>query len=157
MTDTPAELYDRDFFAWTQEQARALRRFTATHPNLPLDLPHLAEEIADLGKEQRNGLRSWTTQIMLHLLLLEHSPAQEPRVGWENEVCRCRLDIDARLTPTLRRDLVAQLPTLYEKARTLAASKLDRHGERAAATRLPVPCPYLIDQILNDWWPASGS
>ena len=71
----PAELYEQDFYAWTQAQARELRRFADTRPNLPLDLPHLAEEIADLGKEQRNSLRSWTTRVIEHLLLLEHSPA----------------------------------------------------------------------------------
>ena len=58
MTVQPAELYERDFYAWTQAQARGLRRFAATRPNLPLDLPHLAEEIADLGKERRDALRS---------------------------------------------------------------------------------------------------
>jgi uncharacterized protein DUF29 len=45
------ELYESDFYARTQTQARELRRFAATRPNLPLDLFHLAEEIADLGTE----------------------------------------------------------------------------------------------------------
>ena len=53
-------LYDEDFFAWTRLQARELRRFARTRPNLPLDLAHIAGEIADLGTEQRNALRSWT-------------------------------------------------------------------------------------------------
>ncbi len=57
------DLYEADFFAWTQHQSKELRRFARTRPNLPLDLPHLAEEIADLGKEQRNALRSWTVRI----------------------------------------------------------------------------------------------
>jgi Domain of unknown function DUF29 len=70
------ELYEADFFAWTQLQSKELRRFARTRPNLPLDLPHLAEEIADLGKEQRHALRSWTVRILEHLLLLEHSPAE---------------------------------------------------------------------------------
>jgi hypothetical protein len=53
-----AELYDRNFYAWIQAQARALRRFAATRPNLPLDLKHLAEEIGGLGREQCSTLRS---------------------------------------------------------------------------------------------------
>jgi hypothetical protein len=36
------ELYEADFFAWTQQQSKELRRFARTRPNLPLDLPHLA-------------------------------------------------------------------------------------------------------------------
>ena len=51
----PAELYEQDFYAWTQLQARARHRLAATRPNTALDLPHLAEEIAELGEEQVLG------------------------------------------------------------------------------------------------------
>jgi hypothetical protein len=47
------DLYEEDFYAWTQAQAKELRRFARLRPNLPLDLGHIALEIADLGKEQR--------------------------------------------------------------------------------------------------------
>ena len=110
------DLYEADFFAWTQRQSKELRRFARTRPNLPLDLPHLAEEIADLGKEQRNALRSWTVRILEHLLLLEHSPAAAPRRGWIDEIANFRREIDLRLSPTLRRDLSRQLPRLYDYA-----------------------------------------
>src|SRR4051795_2040625 len=86
MTTGPTDLYEQDFYAWTQAQARELRRFAATRPKLPLDLPHLAEEIADLGKEQRNSLRSWTARIIQHLLLLEHSLATDSRRHWTDEI-----------------------------------------------------------------------
>ena len=43
------QLYEEDFFAWTQLKAEKLRRFARPRPNLPLDLPHIAEEIAELG------------------------------------------------------------------------------------------------------------
>src|SRR3954447_24002879 len=101
MTTGPTDLYEQDFYAWTQAQARELRRFAATRPNLPLDLPHLAEEIADLGKGQRDGLRSWTARIIEHLLLLEHSRSPEPRRGWIREIVEFRGDIERRLTASL--------------------------------------------------------
>ena len=75
------DLYEHDFFAWTRRQSKELRRFARTRPNLPLDLVRIAEEIADLGKEQRNAIRSWTIWIIEHLLLLDHSPAQAPRAA----------------------------------------------------------------------------
>jgi hypothetical protein len=79
-----ADLYEHDFYAWTQLQAKELRRFARSRPNLPLDLPHIAEEIADLGRSQRDSLRSWTAHVIEHLLLLEHSPAvTHARVGSE--------------------------------------------------------------------------
>jgi len=46
-----SDLYDYDFFLWTQEQAAALRR--AKDSNLPLDWENLAEEIESLGKSER--------------------------------------------------------------------------------------------------------
>jgi uncharacterized protein DUF29 len=51
-TDRAAALYDEDFFAWTRSQARELRRFARTRPNVALDVEHIAEEIADLGTER---------------------------------------------------------------------------------------------------------
>ena len=148
-----AELYERDFYAWTQAQARELRRFAASRPNLPLDLPHLAEEIADLGKERRDSLRSWTRRIIQHLLLLEHSPAREPRAHWVSEIVDFREAIADRLTKTLRRDLQRRLPTLYDEAVRGLRRKLEAYGEREAAARLPDACPYTLDQVLGDWWP----
>jgi Domain of unknown function DUF29 len=73
------DLYEDDFFAWTQLQAKELRRFARTRPNLPLDLAHIAEEVADLGKSQRDSLRSWARRVIEHLLLIEYLPAEGPR------------------------------------------------------------------------------
>jgi hypothetical protein len=153
MTAHPAELYDQDFYAWTQAQARELRRFASTRPNLPLDLTHLAEEIADLGKDRRDRLRSWTTRIIEHLLLLEHSPAREPRRHWTHEIITFRRDIDERLSKTLRADLRRRLPKLYENARRGLVTELGRFGEVDVAAGLPATCPYTLEQVLGDWWP----
>jgi hypothetical protein len=153
MTAHPAELYDQDFYAWTQAQARELRRFASTRPNLPLDLPRLAEEIADLGKDRRDALRSWVRRVIEHLLLLEHSPAREPRTHWEGEIAVFRNDIGDRLSKALKRDLQRRLPQLYQEARRVAERKMGRHGEGAAAGRLPEACPYTLEQVVGDWWP----
>lgn len=155
MSTRTQDLYEEDFFAWTQLQAKEIRRFARSRPNLPLDLGHIAEEIADLGKEQRNALRSWTARILEHLLLLEHSPAMEPRRGWAREIINFRREIERRLTPTLRRDLQRQLPRLYDEARRALVIELDRFGEGDIAARLPERCPYTLDQVLGDFWPHS--
>lgn len=153
-TAPPDRLYDEDFFAWTRLQARELRRFARTRPNLPLDLPRIAEEIADLGNERRDSLRSWTARIIEHLLLLEHSPARDPRRGWIDEIVNFRGEIDERLTPTLRRDLKRRLGRLYDRARRNLQRKLERYGEAEVAARFPERCPYSLDQVLGDFWPA---
>jgi Domain of unknown function DUF29 len=151
-TRAAEDLYEHDFFAWTRLQARELRRFARTRSNVLLDLKHLAEEIADLGEEQRNALRSWTVRIIEHLLLLEHSPAEGPKRGWIDEIVGFRDEIEARLTPTLRRDLTRQLPHLYERARRRLARKLELYGEADSVPPLPERCPYTLEQVLGDWW-----
>lgn len=153
MRSDPTDLYERDFYAWTQRQAKELRRWAVSRPNLDLDLPHIAEEIRDLGKEQRNALRSWTIRIIEHLLLLGHSPAIEPCRHWAREIAGFRVEIEARITPTLRQDLARQRPLLYERARRSLVSELDRFGEADIIRRLPEHCPYTLEQILGDWWP----
>jgi hypothetical protein len=152
-TAPPEELYEADFFAWTRLQARELRRLARMPSNAALDCVHLAEEIADLGKEQRNALRSWVTRILEHLLLLEHVPAEQPRRGWTDEIIDFRDEIEQRLTATLRRDLKRQLPRLYERARGRLERKLTLRGEADVARRLPERCPYSLDQVLSDFWP----
>ena len=150
-----AELYEDDFYAWTRLQAKELRRFARSRPNLPLDLAHIAEEVADLGRSQRDALRSWTANIIEHLLLLEHSPAREPRGAWIAEIVTWRRDIDRRLSGTLRRDLRRQLPRLYDEVRSDLPKKLAPYGEAQIAERLPEHCPYSIGEVLGDFWPRS--
>ena len=57
MATKPAELYEEDFFAWTRDQASALRRMAKDRWNGPLDLEHLAEEIEDVGSDRRDAVR----------------------------------------------------------------------------------------------------
>ena len=147
------QLYEDDFYAWTQAQARELRRFARTRPNVPLDLAHLAEEIADLGTERRSRIRSWTRRIIEHLLLLEYSPARDPRRGWIAEVVSFRREIGDHLTATLGRDLKRQLSRLYEEVCSDLPKKLAPHGEANIAARFPERCPYTLDQVLGDFWP----
>jgi hypothetical protein len=147
------QLYEDDFYAWTQAQAKELRRFARSRPNVPLDLAHIAEEIADLGTERRSRIRGWTRRIIEHLLLLEHSPAQDPRRGWIAEVVNFRREIGDHISTMLRRDLKRQFQRIYDEARADLQKKLSLYGEADAAARLPERCPYTLDQVLGDYWP----
>ena len=156
MATNPAELYEEDFYAWTRDQAKALRRLRATRPNVELDLDHLIEEVEDLGKSERDAVRSQLRRIIEHCLKLEHSPAREPRAGWQETVTRARTELEDKLTPTLRRGLPRQLPRLYAQARRDTTASLRRFGEGEAAEALPETCPYrLADLLRHDWYPAS--
>lgn len=148
-------LYEEDFFAWTQDQAAALRRLAELRPNDELDLEHLIEEVEDLGAARRKAVRSQARRILEHFLKLDYSPAAGPRVGWCESILDARNELRDDLTPTLRRDLEESLPALHEQARRDAAARLRLHGEGQAADALPGICPYTLGQVLDEgWFPA---
>ena len=75
-------LYATDYYAWTRQQAAALRAMAARRPRSALDLENLAEEIESLGRSDWRAARSQVQRAIEHLLKLELSPAREPRVQW---------------------------------------------------------------------------
>ena len=152
----PRTLYETDFFAWTQAQAKELRRFAKTRPNVPLDLGHIAEAIEDLGMSERSAVFSFVRLIIQHFLLATHSPAADQRQHWLDEVDEFRSQIEDKLTPTIRRDVETELAAIYARARRNVASKMRRYGEATAAAALPETCPYALEQILGDWEPEAG-
>src|SRR6266702_811353 len=73
MPDGPR--YEDDFYAWTQYQAEVLRSLHVSDNRF--DREHVVEEIEDLGKSERDAVRSQIRRIIEHLLKLEYSPAAE--------------------------------------------------------------------------------
>ena len=65
----PSTLYERDFFAWTQDQAAALRRAQQDRINAPIDWAHLADELEELGGSIKDAIQSH----------LEHFPTRLDR------------------------------------------------------------------------------
>ena len=150
MPDGPR--YDDDFYAWTQYQAEVLRSLQTTDNRF--DREHLAEEVEDLGKSERDALRSQVRRILVHFLKLQYSPASMPRLGWKRSIIQARATIDDKLSASLRRDLEARMPKLFADAKKEAAVDLEEYGEHETARSLPVTCPYTIDQVLTeDWYP----
>ncbi|MGH7038901.1 MAG: DUF29 domain-containing protein [Stellaceae bacterium] len=150
MPDSPR--YDDDFFAWTQDQARLLRTLPVSDNRL--DREHLAEEIEDLGRSERDAVRSQIRRVVEHLLKLAGSPAQEPRYGRMATIAEARVSLSDKLTSSLRRDAEAILPRLYSDGWRQAALGLRQHGEAEAADRLPAQCPCTLDEICRqDWCP----
>ena len=147
-------LYETDFVAWTAEQAAELRRLRDARINTRLDLDLLAEEVEDLGSEQRFAVRSQVVRIIEHLLKIEYSPAHQPRHGWQRSVRNARDETDERMTPTIRRDVEKHLPKMFERARRDVAASLEAYREHEALEALPTLNPYSLDQILDpDFWP----
>lgn len=58
-----AAAYDKDFFAWTEEQASLLRAGEVAE----IDAANLAEEIESVGKSDRREIRSRLIVLLAHL------------------------------------------------------------------------------------------
>jgi Domain of unknown function DUF29 len=144
MATKATELYDEDFYAWTQEQAAALRtHFKGTNR---LDVEHLAEEVEDLGKSELHAVESYVENVIEHFLMLDYSGWVEARNHWRVEVDAFRSSIERKITPSIRQQVETELQTLYDRGRRAAARSLHQR-EPDFVRRLPKRCPYDFDAI----------
>jgi hypothetical protein len=146
MPDGPR--YDDDYFAWTQYQAEVLR--TMRRADNRLDRERVAEEIEDLGKSERDAVRSQIVRIIEHLLKLQYSPASDPRYDWMASIVDARRLLTDKITATLLADVERTLSRLYSDGRELAQLGLRKFGEDAES--LPAMCPYTLQQIRERGW-----
>jgi hypothetical protein len=152
----PAQLYDKDFYAWTQQQAEALRDAAAAGANLPLDWENLAEEMESLGRSERRELRSRLIRIVRHLLKLEHSPASEPRSGWRQTIREARVEVRTLLTdsPSLKSEVSRLIEEQARDAVELALGDLEQFGGLTPAIIAKIrSTSYTEDEVLGDWFP----
>ena len=82
MASRPEQLYEEDFYAWTRDQAQALRRLAASRPNLALDFALLGRAVgcfkhkarAPWGTDRRVPARHAALGRPLHPSLRDPSP-----------------------------------------------------------------------------------
>jgi len=122
MPDGPR--YEDDFYAWTQHQAEVLRSMPVSDNRF--DREHIAEEIEDLGKSERDAVRSQIRRIIEHFLKLAHSRAEQPRFDWMETIDDAREMLSDKLMATLRRDA--------------RHDDEPRAGSRGTASRTPPTC-----------------
>jgi len=146
MGTASARLYDTDFYGWTQQQADTLRAGNFAS----LDLDNLIEEIEDMGKRQKQELRSKLTVLLAHLLKWRYQPGFRGS-SWQATIKEQRIRITDHMmeNPSLQ----SALPETYEKAyryAVLAAVKETGMDEAA----FPAQCPWTFDQAMDDsFWP----
>jgi uncharacterized protein DUF29 len=141
-----AELYEQDFYAWTQEQAALLRKGAVQD----LDLANLAEEIESLGKSQHRELGSRLDVLVLHLLKWGYQP-RERSGSWRSTIRTQRRELRRLLQqqPSLRPLVPDAVADGYPDARLDAG---DETGLPLAT--FPATCPWTPEQVLDaDFWP----
>ena len=74
-------LYDRDFFAWSRQQADLLRAGKLAEA----DIEHVAEEIDSMGRAEKRDFISRLSILLLHLLEWRYQPEKrQPGLGGEH-------------------------------------------------------------------------
>jgi hypothetical protein len=142
----PAENYEHDFLAWTQEQAALLR----TGDWARADVEHIAQEIESMGKAEKRELISRLSVLLLHLLKWRFQPALRG-TAWRLTIEEQRLKIVDHLddNPSLRdlRDEAAAIAYRYARVAAERETKLARET-------FPVSCPWKFDEMIDDnFWP----
>jgi hypothetical protein len=141
-TDEASQLYDTDFFAWTERAAALLRarRFDM------LDVEHAAVEIEDMGKRDLKELNSRMQVLLMHLLKWQLQPDKRSP-SWETTIITQRIEIAALIqqSPSLRPKLESELAANYAGAvkRALPETALRKD-------QFPSACPYRVDQIVDE-------
>ena len=132
--------YEDDFYAWSQEQAAYLR----TGLWDAVDAVHVAEEIEDVGREQRHAIESHLTNLLMHLLKWRYQSSRRSR-SWRVSIRNARIEIAKRQTTRLAYEVEMRVGDVYANARNLAA---DETG--LPLDTFPEACPWPMAQIMDE-------
>jgi hypothetical protein len=135
------DLYETDFFRWTQMMAEALRSGDFSL----LDIENLAKEIESLGRSDRRRIESRLTVLLMHLLKWQVQP--EMRSGsWRGTIVEQRTRIRKLLqeSPSLRSFFESVVDECYGDAVVQAVAETG-----LPIAMFPIDCPYAIEEILN--------
>ena len=139
-------LYEKDFFAWANEQARLLRAGKLSEA----DIGHIAEEIESMGKTEKRELVSRLEVLLMHLLKWRFQPERRGK-SWTNTIRVQRNHLKTHLAdnPSLKSQLGAAVRLAYENARLEAAAEAD-----IDESVFPEVCAWSPTQILDSgFWP----
>ena len=138
---TPASLYERDLYAWVQEQVHLLRAGRVNE----IDAENIAEEISDVGHNEYDKLESALRVLLAHMLKWDHQPERRSR-SWENTIKeqRNRVHRQFRKNPSLKSQRDEVVRDGYASGRLLASTEADMDVDR-----FPEECPYDWDAIVG--------
>ncbi len=139
-------LYDRDFYAWANEQAALLREGKLSQA----DIEHIAQEIESMGRTEKRELVSRLAVLMLHLLKWRFQPLLRGQ-SWRAIIRVQRRDLSDHMidNPSLK----PLLPELIERAYGNAIIEAEAETGLPEST-FPAVCPYSFDQMMDaGFWP----
>ena len=142
MNSPLAELYNKDFVAWAEQQALLLEQERWSE----LDLLNLIEEVRDLGRRERDAIESQLERLLLHLLKWEYQSHLRSS-SWEISIKDARKQI---------RRLFEKYPVLAKHIRDENAfyrcynnAREDAADDTGLPIDIPLECPYSLEQLLE--------
>ncbi len=148
----PDTLFDKDFYAWSRQQAEELRQASRLRINAltGLDWEHLADEIEELGMSKLDELFSRYKVLVWHLLKWKYQPDRRSN-RWRATINEQRFRIARvlRKNPSLRSKRLEEFRDVYLLARDSAAE-----GTELPPGKFPEVCPFTIEEAEDDaFWP----
>jgi hypothetical protein len=136
-----SDLYERDFYAWANEQAALLHAGKLSEA----DIANIAEEIASLGRSEKRELVSRLTNLLLHLLKWRFQPERRG-TSWQLSIQNARNELTEHLAdnPSLKAKLAEALESAYRSGRLKAAIETG-----IPLDVFPVNCPWTFDQAMQ--------
>jgi hypothetical protein len=141
-----SDTYDRDFYAWANEQAALLRAGRLAEA----DIAHIAEEIESMGRSEKRELINRLTVLLLHLLKWQYQPILRG-ASWEAtiKVQRNRLADHIEDNPSLKPMLPQAIQRAFEDAAIEAGAETG-----LTSSVFPQVCPWSFAQIMDHtFWP----
>ena len=137
--------YDDDFFAWTQEQAAALRHLPAGVLGADVDIANIATEIEDLGRRDLREVKSYLKRMIEHLIKIDACPEPIDVPHWRSEALVFRDAAADALSPSLRQLL--DMIQVWRQGTKLATRLL---LEKGVTPTVPTTCPFTLEDLLSD-------
>jgi len=139
--ETKQSTYERDFFDWTQETAKAIAEGRWDD----IDREALMDEVESLGNRDRREVNSRLVIILLHMLKKKYQPERAAK-SWDFSIREQRRTLRRVLkdSPSLR----AKLPEFLDDA--YADARQDASYETALdISTFPEVCMWTVDEILG--------
>lgn len=135
-------LYDRDFFAWTKEQAKFIKAKSFDK----LDIKHLFEEVESMCASEVRELENRLEVLLMHLLKWVYQPNLRSN-SWKYTIKEQRKRIATRLRkmPSLK----AQLDDIFIESYEIAIYEAVKETGLDEDT-FPVKCIWTLKKVLDE-------
>lgn len=109
-------------------------------------MEQLIEEVEDLGRSERNSIKSQLSRLLLHLLKWEYQP-QRRSDSWLDSINDARTQIEDKIedSPSPQRYPAERLAAAYTRARRHAANQTG-----LPLNTFPAVCSYAIADVLDE-------